>query len=494
MAEALICDNYMDMNVADANGTAVTVSILDAGTQGTPQGTWSITENSVGVSSSTSLTVESSGGSGTDRASQLYLRDTGTNYGASSTHRRFKYDGAKNFTYVSLTTNGGNFYACTLAGWVTIGMTDAGASGSLFDLLSLVNNSGNFAIMQLQNGNAPNGGGYAINLHTNPGGVTTYTGHFTCAQNDRYWCSLNFDSVNATARLDIYDTSYVLKTTIMTTTGNGGTNITGIRMGNAETGTSSGTSTYFENMLIDWTKAASPLGPVGQANYWITKTAQANADSTGATSMGCTLAGVSVGDLIVVFAKWEGGAGVSSSCSDGTSTLTAVTEVDHASGDPRTQVFYLLSSVASGSVTYTVSYGASRTWRDIVVYAVTPPAGSPALALDGTIVNDNGTSTALKSKSIVTSKMNGVAFGTYGAFGATIAPVAIGGIRADEYRTATGTGSGGTATASAMWMRQYDLPFIGPATGTLNASNRWVSTIIAFAQGAAGWSVFPYKS
>lgn len=90
----------------------------------------------------------------------------------------------------------------------------------------------------------------------------------------------------------------------------------------------------------------------------------AASNTTGASSTTATvqLTSVSAGHLIAVFVKHEG-APTTITVSDGTTSLTGRTKVDHSNADLSGQWFYLLSSVASGTVTYTATFGAARAFK-----------------------------------------------------------------------------------------------------------------------------------
>ena len=80
------------------------------------------------------------------------------------------------------------------------------------------------------------------------------------------------------------------------------------------------------------------------------------------------LSGIGAGQLIAVRVSHEG-APTSITVSDGTSSLTGLTKKNHSNSDISQQVFYLLSSVATGSVTYTVTWGTSPPFQKLAAYA-----------------------------------------------------------------------------------------------------------------------------
>lgn len=210
-----------------------------------------------------------------------------------------------------------------------------------------------------------------------------------------------------------------------------------------------------------------------------------NGSSSSATTLAATVAGVHAGDLVLVLSKWES-SDTTVSVSDGTSSLTQ-TSASHASvggSEPYSTCHYLLSSVASGSVTYTVTWGAARPFRDIVVIVYTP---SGSVVTDGTPpAGAGGTGTAAASGSITTTGTDGIAFGTYGEYGRPITATKINGVNSDRIVT------GGFANHSAIWAKSYTSGFTGTASGTLDLSERWVLEVIAFKiSGGSGVTVTP---
>jgi hypothetical protein len=79
---------------------------------------------------------------------------------------------------------------------------------------------------------------------------------------------------------------------------------------------------------------------------------------------------VGAGNTIALWAGHEG-APTTMTVSDGTTSLTAATKVDHSNNDLSGQWFYLPSSVASGTVTYTVTYAAARSFRRVMALRFT---------------------------------------------------------------------------------------------------------------------------
>lgn len=195
------------------------------------------------------------------------------------------------------------------------------------------------------------------------------------------------------------------------------------------------------------------------------------------------LTGIQAGDLIAACVKHEG-ADTTRSISDGTSTLTAAptTEQNHSGGEPHSECFYLLSSVATGSPTYTLTLGGNREYKRMVVYAYR----YTGTASFDTSNSGQGTGTAIASGAITTTGTDEVVFGFYGEYTtATLSSVNINGSAADQTQTAG-------AASSAMWSRVFTGTFSsGQATATASASDRWTSAVMAFKASGGGGGATP---
>lgn len=207
--------------------------------------------------------------------------------------------------------------------------------------------------------------------------------------------------------------------------------------------------------------------------------------STTIASPGLT---VNVGDLVVVMTKWEG-TDTTISISDGTSTLTPWSIGNQgttaSNNEPHLAVAYILASVASGtnSVVYTVTYGATRAFRDVIAMVFTP---SSACSLDGTAIAGNsgaGTGTVLSSGNITTTGTDGIAFGAYAEYGGVLdsLSIKINSVSAANVQKSTGTNS-------ELWNITYASGFTGAAAATISVANRWVLGVIAFKVGGAAAS------
>ena len=188
------------------------------------------------------------------------------------------------------------------------------------------------------------------------------------------------------------------------------------------------------------------------------------------------LTGVTAGSLIALYVKWEG-TGSISAVSDGTSAFSAGTQVSHGNGDLHGQWWYLLSSVASGDLTYTTTNSGTVTFKRLRIwefsYADTASLDAQAAA--------SGTSAAPSSGTMTYSgAANTVVLGGYGEYsGETISSMLTNGDAADL--------TTGETTVAVSWEKVYtSAPSNGAASATLGSSRVWIVNGIAFKATAGG--------
>lgn len=192
-------------------------------------------------------------------------------------------------------------------------------------------------------------------------------------------------------------------------------------------------------------------------------------NSGSAGSITVVVTGVLSGDLVVLLTGNDQSIDTMS-VSDGTSSLTPGNLV--STGAVRMQFFYLLASVASGSVTYTVTYGApgTATERLAAVYVFTPSA---PCVFD---VQDTGglaaSGTAMASGNFTTTGTDELVFGGgYDENAATFLTWLVNGIAATDHQ------SGG---AGSIWYLAESTPALQSVSATINASSRSACNGISF--------------
>lgn len=185
------------------------------------------------------------------------------------------------------------------------------------------------------------------------------------------------------------------------------------------------------------------------------------------------LTGVVAGNLILVGGKSEGINGTTvTGISDGTTAFTVSGPTDHANNDLRWVFGYLLSSVASGTVTYTITHSAATPaffWTFAYEFS-----GGGTRAFDAAN-GASATNTNVNSGNITTGTAVAVAVGSYGHYSSgTLTAIQIGGVNKDGCEPTTPG-----ASESAMWYRILSgVMTNGAATGTI-ASAEWASRILS---------------
>jgi hypothetical protein len=207
------------------------------------------------------------------------------------------------------------------------------------------------------------------------------------------------------------------------------------------------------------------------------RTESGTEESGSSTTVAVTQTSVVAGSLKIAWVKHEGGTG-SITLSDGTSAFTGDTYQGHSNTDLGGQFFYLLSSVASGSVTYTATFNSARTFRSIMVWEYTY---SGTASFDTSNRAQSSSSAAVASGNITTTGTDEVVIGSYGEYSArTISSAQINGVAADHTHQFT------TINFTASWDRVVSSTFTGEATGTITGAEAWLGHIIAIKVTAGG--------
>ncbi|MBX4191715.1 MAG: hypothetical protein KW804_02875, partial [Candidatus Doudnabacteria bacterium] len=247
--------------------------------------------------------------------------------------------------------------------------------------------------------------------------------------------------------------------------------------------TVSGSMTVAANQTLDAGSKTWDLYGTQSAGSWTFVNDGTNGNSASGASLTASVTGVHAGDLVVVAVKWEATDTTITVCDDGVTCAAGHVFTETSAGHAADgnggfgSIFYLLSSTSSGNVTYTVTWSAARTFRDVGVMVYTPPA---AASLDGTPAKNNGSSAAFASGSITTTGTTGLAFGYFGDVGQTLTSPQINGSAADRSKTF------GLTPNSLLWSKAYAAGFTGQATGTVTPSGLWFGGVIAFKAATTG--------
>lgn len=199
-------------------------------------------------------------------------------------------------------------------------------------------------------------------------------------------------------------------------------------------------------------------------------------NSGSGTTLTAQLLTVTAGNVIIAWVKHEE-APTTLTVSDGTSTFTPATKVNHGNNDLSSQFHYLLASVASGTVTYTATFAAAKGFRSFVVFEFDPTA-TAAFDTEPTGGGASGSGGTLSSGNMTTTVNDGLVLGAYGNYGSetfttmAINGVAAAGIQGDDGSTTT------SQTGGAVWYRIPTATFTGAATGT-GVTGSWILNAIA---------------
>src|SRR5581483_4777410 len=225
-----------------------TPSVMRTGTLGFAGGNWTINDSAVAIKV------------GPGRFNLPAPVQIGsTVYPVDFPTQSMAYDTFYSFNTMQANFPDNNFKAVTAAGYITFGIPNQGSSGSLSDLVRIGLLTGNYAVFQLRNGNAP---GYAVNIETDASG-TVHSPNITVVPGQSYWYTLKADFGAGRAYLNVYATPGFNLVGSVTEPTKKGSGIEFIRIGNGEEAKYNDHThfNYFEDTLIDWTHAAFPLGP-----------------------------------------------------------------------------------------------------------------------------------------------------------------------------------------------------------------------------------------
>ncbi|HKW64951.1 MAG TPA: hypothetical protein VJN89_20515 [Candidatus Acidoferrum sp.] len=251
-------DEWLQVNTSVA-GTPLTSAILGASAVGTPSlSSWTLDQASSVVTSTSAFTVAASqGGMGGS------IIVNGVTYPVGTPTQSFALNNNSNFTYVTTSTTFPSGLRTVVAnGFINLGYANAGTVGGKYSDLVLLNdtNSAAAVILQFNNGNPC----YCVDMETNGINGSHRSSTIPVTQGHRYSFSLLFDEINGTAKLALFDPSnnFTQVGSTLSLIQDTGFDFASLRFGNAETGTSSGATTYYEDIMLDWTNHVFPNAPV----------------------------------------------------------------------------------------------------------------------------------------------------------------------------------------------------------------------------------------
>lgn len=234
-----------------------------------------------------------------------------------------------------------------------------------------------------------------------------------------------------------------------------------------------------------WLLVMSLLTPSLTWATWARVSSNSGSNESGSTGTTITtsLTGVTATNTVVCWVKHEGADSVTVTVSDGTTSFTDrpiihSTHADTTSG----QFFYLLSSVASGSVTYTATFSTAVAYRSIACYELSH-ADTAAFDVSNGSGADSAGGNTITSGTVTTTGSTAVAFGGYAeASAASFSSPLVNGAAADH---TTNVG-----TFGRVWMKTLSATFSGgAATATLPSGNIAATGIIVLKETTGGGGV-----
>lgn len=255
----LTADILIDMHDAAANGTTLTTAIMANAARGETAGFDAVPTPATG------MTIDATQKSMLDSVSVGTLPAAYTIYPPSHASRVIQYDNTVAGPIYTLlwldTLSSGTHTAVSIGGWFKTTVPNSGGAAMLYDFWCIFNAVGDsYAAFQLLNGTAPVSGGYGVNIETLAPG-TTHSAYLAISPNTIYWVTMFADFVTGTMKMNIYDTNSTLVGAIVSTGNVTGSFCNTIRFGNNEIGNQGGV-TWFENILVDYSFATFPLGPM----------------------------------------------------------------------------------------------------------------------------------------------------------------------------------------------------------------------------------------
>jgi len=202
----------------------------------------------------------------------------------------------------------------------------------------------------------------------------------------------------------------------------------------------------------------------------------AYARKAGAAGTSVQLSSVASGSLVVVWMQWQDAAG-DATVSDGSSTFACSTTVNNGNQELG-RFCWTLSSVASGTVTYTGSYPGGAGGRTIAAMEFTKSSGTFYLDTSGD--GATGASGAATSQSSNTTGSAEIICGGGGWYAdATYSSATIGGDAVDDYQVCNDSGYG---SSGHMTYRLVTSTISGCASAISTGAHQhgWVADMVSF--------------
>jgi hypothetical protein len=258
--DALVSMNSTTLSaVGGTLGTALTATLANAGIASSQCAAGS----TCSFSGATDFSIGANQGACSNLGAVQMTGTGGTLYPAQSLNSyNMAHSDAGNNTNAYFTFSGtpGSATVVSALACITLGPPSQG-NGDDWDIMGLWSTNGDYAEAQL-NSDCPGDGEYGIRLEVKP------TAHSSCiaiAPQGTYYVAIATDFTTGYAVMWIYTPGGTLVGTASITAGDTGGSLYYVQLGNNENGNNSGTTTYFQNVMVDWT-AASTTQPLFWTN------------------------------------------------------------------------------------------------------------------------------------------------------------------------------------------------------------------------------------
>lgn len=243
-------DALVSMNAGPVT-TALSTSLANSGTVSS-QCTIGTTCNFTGA---TDFTVGANQSKCSNLGPVQMTGSSGARYAAQSlNYNNLAHNDAGNNTnaYWSFSGTPGSATVVSTLACITLGPPAQG-NGDDWDVFGLWSTNGDYAEAQL-NSDCPNSNEYGIRIEVKP------TAHSSCiaiAPQGTYYVALATNFTTGYAAMWVYTAGGTLIGAASITAGDTGGTFRYIQLGNNENGNNSGTTTYFQNMMVNWTSAST---------------------------------------------------------------------------------------------------------------------------------------------------------------------------------------------------------------------------------------------
>jgi hypothetical protein len=239
-----------------APSTPLTAAIMNAGTvsntctvgstctwETPPSGDFTVGPNQPACSNPGPVSVNNGGP--TYAAGELAYNTVGHNDVAHNTNEILQFSGSGN------SVNNISALMC-----ITTGTPLQSGVGNDWDMFIVFTTAGNYMTLQFNSECTTAALGWGVRLES--GHPTTHSGCIYFPAQTTHWFSVNYNMTTGLETLSVYTTDGTLLGTTTVSEAVGGS-LDNIYIGNNENGNNGGTTTYWQNIMLDWTNHANPL-------------------------------------------------------------------------------------------------------------------------------------------------------------------------------------------------------------------------------------------